>query len=247
MDGPRYSNGHEAVGIPSRQRPSFSSMRTGSTATTLTSDMVLEQNNTEPYAGATFETVPSSIVSFHHPHSLQSSNLLGSSISPSAAGLRGRRSTEEEYLIRSPTRSRSSSHNRHFKFFTEDQITNAEGASTLEHTDYDTHWDSVPAYEQHRLQDFRFGSQRSSLLSRSPRSSFSNGSYYGSLRERGRSLSRSSKQRPHRELPIETYSPSVYSSASPSRYSLRDRVPSEVEDRADGSLDERSEIGRAHV
>lgn len=241
MDGPRYSNGHEAVGIPSRQRPSFSSMRTGSTATTLTSDMVLEQNNTEPYAGATFETVPSSIVSFHHPHSLQSSNLLGSSISPSAAGLRGRRSTEEEYLIRSPTRSRSSSHNRHFKFFTEDQITNAEGASTLEHTDYDTHWDSVPAYEQHRLQDSRFGSQPSSLLSRSPRSSFSNGSYYGSLRERGRSLSRSSKQRPHRELPIETYSPSVYSSASPSRYSLRDRVPSEVEDRADGSLDERSD------
>lgn len=239
MDGSHH-NGYEGVGIPSRQRPSFSSMRTGSTATTLTSDVVLEQNNTEPYAGATFETVPSSIVSFHHPHSLQSSNLLGSSISPSAAELRGRRSAEEEHLIHpSSMASRSSSNHRHFKFFTEEQISNAEGASTLEHADYDTAWDSVPAYEQQRLQDSRFGSQRSSL--RSPRSSFSNGSSYGSLRERGRSLSRSSKQRPHRELPTETYSPSTYSSASSSRYSLRDRVPSEVEDGAGDSLDERSD------
>lgn len=238
MDGPRYS--HDADEVARRQRPSFSSVRTGSTATTLTSDVVLEQNNTEPYAGATFETVPSSIVSFHHPHSLQSSNLLASSISSGTGERRDRRSTEADSLIQlSRVRSRSSSDNRHFRFFTEEELSNAEGASTLEHTDYDTQWDSIPAYEQQRLQDSRYGSQRSSL--HSPRSSFSNGSFYGSLRERGRSMSRTSKHSQHRELPSDRYTPSINSTASSSRYSLRDRVPSELEDRADGSLDEDSD------
>lgn len=242
MHGPRYSNEEEEMRISNRQRPSFSSVRTGSTATTLTSDMVLEQNNTEPYAGATFETVPSSIVSFHHPHSLQSSNLIGASGSPSTSEARGRRLTEEALLTRSPSlRSRSISHNRHFKFFTEEQITNAEGASTLENADYDTQWDSLPAYEHQRLQESRFGSQRASLRSHSARSSFSNGSHYGSFQERGRSLSRATKHLPHRESAGESYEPSVYSSASPSRYSMRDRVPSELEDRADDSLGEQSD------
>lgn len=233
MDGSRYSASH---GVTSRQRPSFSSVRTGSTATTLTSDVVLEQNSTEPYAGATFETVPSSIVSFHHPHSLQSSNMLETSISSEAGERRGRRSNEVDSLIHPPVmRSRSSSSHRHFRFFTGEEISNAEGASTLEHADYDTQWDSLPTYEQQRLQDSRYGSQRSSL--RSARSSFS----YGSVRERGRSASRTSKQLQQREMPAERYSPSLRSTASSSRYSLRDRVPSELDDRADGSLDRVSE------
>ncbi|QLQ79504.1 hypothetical protein HG537_0C01510 [Torulaspora globosa] len=239
MDDQRYNVSNESTRVPARQRSSFSSVRTGSTATTLTSDVVLEQNNTEPYAGATFETVPSSIVSFHHPHSFQSSNILGTSISSGIGDRRGRRLAEAESLVQSSARSRSSSNNHRFRFFTEEEISNAEGASTLEHTDYDTRWDSVPAYEQQRLQDSRYGSQRSSI--HSPRSSFSNGSFYGSLQERGRSLSRASRQSQHREVQSKRYSPSIRSAASSSRYSLRDRVPSELEDRTDGALDEDSD------
>lgn len=126
-------------------RASFSSTATTSTAATLTSAMVLDQNNSEPYAGATFEAVPSSIVSFHHPHSFQSSNLP----SPHSSGnleQRGRRLTESEPLVLSSAeQSRSSSRNpSHFRFFTQEQISNAEGASTLENTDYDMAWDATP-------------------------------------------------------------------------------------------------------
>lgn len=244
MYGTRYSHDHENTRESPRQRSSFSSVRTESTATTLTSDLIVEQNNTEPYAGATFETVPSSIVSFHHPHSFQSSNLLGSSLPSSTIERRGRRLSEGDSLVPSRSeRSRSSSHNPHFRFFTEEQISSAEGASTLERTDYDTLWDSVPAYEQQRIQESRSSSQISSLRSHSPRSSISNGSLYGSVRGRGRSFSRTSQRRQpkhEREQHPQVYPPSVHSSSGASRYSVRDRFPSELEGHSDEILNDRA-------
>lgn len=172
-------------------RASFSSTATTSTAATLTSAMVLDQNNSEPYAGATFEAVPSSIVSFHHPHSFQSSNLP----SPHSSGnleQRGRRLTESEPLVLSSAeQSRSSSRNpSHFRFFTQEQISNAEGASTLENTDYDMAWDATPAYEQDRIYGTGPSSRRSSIRSFSRASSLSNAKSYGSFSKRGRSGSR---------------------------------------------------------
>lgn len=239
METLRHSNEDERSVRGSRQRPSFSSVRTGSTATTLTSDIILEQNSSEPYAGATFETVPSSIVSFHHPHSFQSSSIMRGSVVSGTTDSRGRRYTEEESLVPSPNGpSRSSSHNRHFRFFTEEQISNAEGASTLERADFDTLWDSVPTYEQHALQDTRFASQKSSIHSRSSRSSNYNGSSYGSLQNRGRSLSRTSHNREAQHT--EEYLPSVHSSSSSSRYSFRDRFPAELDENTNESLDDRS-------
>ncbi|QLG73601.1 hypothetical protein HG535_0F01110 [Zygotorulaspora mrakii] len=242
MNGRQHSNGEERRGTHSQQRPSFSSVRTGSTSTTLTSDLIVEQNNTEPYAGATFETVPSSIVSFHHPHSFQSSSIArGSVASNSGADERGRRLTEEDSLIYSPSqRSRSSSHNPHFRFFTEEQISSAEGASTLERADYDTIWDSVPVYEQQAHHDSRLGSQRSSIHSRSSRSSNLNGNLYGSAsQERGRSLSRGSRNGSDHE--VEEYSSSLHSSSS-LQYSIRDRIPAELEENGTESLDDRSSV-----
>lgn len=224
-------------------RFSFSSAQSGSTAATLTSASNAEQNHTEPYAGAAFETVPSSIVSFHHPHSFQSSSVLGGSVTSSTLGRRGRRSGEGDALVERPVaHSRSPSRNPHFRLFTEDQIADAEGvASTLEATDYDTNWDSTPAYEQQILEGSRFSSRRNSLRSHSVRSSIFSRSSYDSVgrdNSRGRSLSRT---RPLHPQPA--YHSSVHSSSSSSRYSTRDRIPSELEDQGDEMLNDGSSNG----
>lgn len=246
MNGPRNSEDRHrngSHGRNSQNRFSFSSVQSGSTAATLTSVSNAEQNRTEPYAGATFETVPSSIVSFHHPHSFQSSTVLGGSMASSTMGRGGRRSTEEEALVGgSAARSRSPSRNPQFRLFTDDQIADAEGAaSTLEAADYDTNWDSTPAYEQQVLEGSRFSSRRNSLRSHSMRSSvFSRGSYDSMGREsnRGPSLSRSRPLHPQ-----STYHSSGHSSSSSSRYSMRDRIPSELEDQGDEMLNDRSSNG----
>lgn len=242
MNGRRFSNDHrEHTHGNSLNRLSFSSAHSGSTAATLTSASNAEQNHTESYAGATFETVPSSIVSFHHPHSFQSGSVLGGSLASSTLR-RGRRSTEEEALLDSAANySRSPSRNPHFRLFTEDQIAAAEGAaSTLEATDYDMNWDSTPAYEQQRLEESRLSSTRNSLHSNSVRSSNFSGISYDSIgeRRRGRSLSRSRQLHPEQSVHS-----SVRSSSNSSRYSTRDRIPSELEDNGDEMLNDRSTNG----
>ena len=222
-------------------RASFSSTATTSTAATLTSAMVLEQNNSEPYAGATFEAVPSSIVSFHHPHSFQSSNFP----SPHSSGnleQRGRRLTESEPLVLSSAeQSRSSSRNpSHFRFFTQEQISNAEGASTLENTDYDMAWDATPAYEQDRIYGTGPSSRRSSIRSFSRASSLSNAKSYGSFSKRGRSSSRAPQRLADNSGTEFVYHSATHSSSSLSRYTTRERIPIELESQTDEILEDES-------
>ncbi|EWG83360.1 hypothetical protein R008_O13306 [Saccharomyces cerevisiae R008] len=222
-------------------RASFSSTATTSTAATLTSAMVLDQNNSEPYAGATFEAVPSSIVSFHHPHSFQSSNLP----SPHSSGnleQRGRRLTESEPLVLSSAeQSRSSSRNpSHFRFFTQEQISNAEGASTLENTDYDMAWDATPAYEQDRIYGTGPSSRRSSIRSFSRASSLSNAKSYGSFSKRGRSGSRAPQRLGENSDTGFVYHSATHSSSSLSRYTTRERIPIELESQTDEILEDES-------
>lgn len=199
-------------------RPSFSSTRTGSSANTTTSSAILEQNNTEPYSGAAVETVPSSIVSFYHPHSFQSSGY-GASAGSSANLERRGRSSEHDPLLLSTTTSRrsSSSRGRGFQFFTEEQIENAEGiTSSVENADYDMDWDAIPTYEQERLHI-------------QPRSSKT------SLRQDGNDYAMRTFT-PNRKYSVRSrksedrlYSTSPRSSSSSSRYTLRDRIPAELE------------------
>lgn len=237
-------------GGPSRQRPSFSSTRTASSSNTMTSSTVLEQNNTEPYSGATFETVPSSIVSFHHPHSFQSSannGYGGDSITSNGVERRGRNSTEADSLLLSPThsqnshhsQSRSPSHNSNFRFFTDEQIENAEGvSSTLDNVDYDISWDATPSYEQQKLH-YNTRSGRSSIRSGTvhslrSRSSARSGSVksYGAVQE-ATSSNNVAQMR-------SSYSSSPHSSSSSSRYSYRDRIPLEVEVSSEDLSDDNS-------
>ncbi|CAI4036576.1 hypothetical protein SMKI_15G4240 [Saccharomyces mikatae IFO 1815] len=223
------------------RRASFSSTVTSSTAATLTSEMILEQNNSEPYAGATFEAVPSSIVSFHHPHSFQSSNFP----SPRSSGnleQRGRRLTESDPLVLSSAeQSRSSSRNpSHFRFFTQDQISNAEGASTLENTDYDTVWDAAPTYEQNMIYGTGPSSRRSSMRSFSRASSLSNAKSYRSFSRRGRSGSRVPQRLAENADNGYIYHSATHSSSSLSRYTTRERIPIELENQTDEILEDRS-------
>ncbi|QGN16664.1 putative cation-transporting ATPase 2 [Kluyveromyces marxianus] len=210
-------------GMPRRSnqsaRPSFSSTRTGSSTNT-TASVILEQNNSEPYSGAAVETVPSSIVSFYHPHSFQSSGY-GVSASSSNFERRGQTSeNENDALLLSASTSRRSSASRGgrgFHFFTEAQVENAEGiSSSLENADYDMDWDAIPTYEQERLHI-------------QPKSS------KASLRHNSNDFAMktlvSQRQNSLRSHPLEnrTYSTSPRSSSSSSRYTLRDRIPAELE------------------
>ncbi|SCU78143.1 LAMI_0A03598g1_1 [Lachancea mirantina] len=227
-----------------RGRPSFSSARTASSSNTLTSTTVLESNNAESYSGATFETVPSSIVSFHHPHSFHS-NLSTNALSSSMASheRRDRRPVEEESLVtRRTSRSRSGSRTPHFRFFSEEEIELAEGvASTMEIADYDIDWDATPSYEQRRLQ-YQHRSSRSSLRSGTGRSLVSNRSKssthrsesLGSYGSNGRSRGAGGLSQTDRIV-----SSSPQSSLASSRYSFRDRIPAEIEN-GDGPLSIRS-------
>lgn len=207
-------------------RLSFSSARTTSTATTLTS--ALEQNDTEAYSGAGFEAVPSSIVSFHHPQSLQSSHLT------ERAAYRGHRVPEIEPLVSSPNshaRSRSNSvREQRFRFFSQEQLSRAEGAATLDHTDYNTEWDYEPEYA---ARESVMGSRRSSFRTQSAQSSLSNFSYG----------SQNVNSKPLRRNPADSglyTTTSRNSSSSLSRYSIRERIPSELETQSVELEDERS-------
>ncbi|CCD24889.1 putative acid anhydride hydrolase NDAI_0E00730 [Naumovozyma dairenensis CBS 421] len=246
-------------------RASFASARTTSTSTTLTSALMGPQPNNEMYSGATFETVPSSIVSFHHPQSFQSSNIFGTSLTSSSIGRRGRtsadidRETDSAPLI-SPSReiSRSPSRNPRFNFFTEDQINSAEGTSTLENTDFNTPWDATPSYEQDKIYaSSELNSRRSSIysnFSRRPSLSHSrnhdfheNTSEYGTSSYHGVPLTRISKTRDdthnyeqeqqHTMHPPEVYQASTHSSSSLSRYTIADRIPVELEEQNDELMD----------
>ncbi|AET40645.1 putative acid anhydride hydrolase Ecym_6263 [Eremothecium cymbalariae DBVPG len=211
-----------------RPRPSFSSSKTSLSSITAASSTVLERQNTEAYAGATFETVPSSVVSFHHPHSYRSTAL--GSVDSLA---RSRRNTGSDSLALTPLHSRTSEQSRtpsripHFRFFTEEQLENAQGAaSTLGYTDYDTDWDAIPAYEQYRLH----AQPRSSISSFRNTSDQAAGSVLSSTRGRS-SISCAVDQsggRPSQD----SFS---RSSQSSSQYSFRARIPVEVEEAAGSS------------
>ncbi|SCU92887.1 LAME_0F01904g1_1 [Lachancea meyersii CBS 8951] len=225
-------------GSRSWARPSFSSARTASSSNTLTSATIVDTNSTEAYAGATFETVPSSIVSFHHPHSFANSRL-GSPGTPNDA--RGRASHETESLLSGPNctsnRSRASSRTRNFRYFSDEEIELAEGvSSTLENADYDINWDGTPTYEQERLH-YNQSSTRSSLRS-------ATGHSLASFRSRSSTRSGASPfesaatgsipTRRGREDNINgIFGTSPHSSSSSSRYSYRDRIPAQIEEEAD--------------
>ena len=233
-----------------RPRSSFSSTRTTSTSTTLTSALVLDQNHTEAFDGATSETVPSSIVSFHHPHSFQSSHILGASINSRNTGhdIRGRAIVETDTLLDSSNEpSRTSSRNPHFIFFTEEQISNAEGASTLENAEYNINWDSTPAYEQQILQNSYINSRRPSMHSSrgSLPSVGSNNNIstniYGSIDECRLSYANSRNiQAKNSKNQPQMYHSLTNSSSASSRYTVRDRIPYELDHQGDEILDDRS-------
>ncbi|SCU93861.1 LADA_0G05226g1_1 [Lachancea dasiensis] len=227
-------------GAASRTRPSFSSTRTASSSNTLTSATVLETNATEGYSGATFETVPSSIVSFHHPHSFHS-NIHSHLGSPGTShDGRGRRSHETESLLSgrgSFSRPRASSRTPNFRYFSEEEIELAEGvSSTLETADYDVNWDGTPTYEQERL-NYNNPSGRSSLHS-STGYSLTSARSRPSVRSRASPAYVSSDHSPanrgiqptNRSDRIRGTSP--HSSSSSSKYSYRDRIPAQIEDEA---------------
>lgn len=238
---PHSNDGHSSRG---RSRHSFSSTRSSSTATTLTSGLTLENANTETYSGATFEAVPSSIVSFHHPHSLQSSNYFGS-VTSNNNDRRGRHDSVP-LISRSRAASGSSSRAPHFNFFTEEQLTNAEGSSTLENTDFNVTWDPTPTYEQERIYGTDAGSRRSSIRSFSPNSqqhSYGSSNYSGHPLTRAKSLNRQNREL---EAP-EVYQSSTHSSSSLSRYTITDRIPIELEEQGGEILDNRSEVDSSNV
>ncbi|CCH60603.1 hypothetical protein TBLA_0D00950 [Henningerozyma blattae CBS 6284] len=226
---PRNSDGTNGIAVPTNGRPrnSFSSMHTNSTAVTLTSSTVVDQNQIELYSGATFETVPTSIVSFHHPHSFQS-NLMTDGMSDSSSRIeqRGRQGA----IATSPLmNSRSGSESRvpNFRFFTEEQITSAEGSSTLEPADYNVEWNSIPEYENNRLRGSNIGSRIVSRRS-SMQSNISGG--YGALKSRSRSMSRvrsfQNNQNQYTPEPVsDLYPTRSHSSDLSSKYNDRNRVP----------------------
>ncbi|KAG0668265.1 Vacuolar cation-transporting ATPase [Maudiozyma exigua] len=226
---------------PRRERRSFSSAMTSSSSATLTSGLIPE-NNIEVFSGVPFEAIPSSIVSFHHPHSLQSSNFLGTSVISGGIYSHAVGITDNEPLMdRSRTGSINSQRNPHFNFFTPEQINNAEGASTLENTDFNTEWDPMPANEQQRLFGSENASRRSSIYSASPRSSLSNNSHYGTSSYKGHPLSRTgAADRRSRSSTNPMSLISTHSSSSSSRYTIRDRIPTELDTNPEEFLDTRS-------
>lgn len=132
--------------------------------TSMDSNAFADENNTEMFAGAASEIIPSSISSLHYPHHL-----------------RGHRASQEQFVLRetSPLLSFNQDQHRHssavtdfdlasmasgatansqdsksanFRFFTNDEIESAPGGSTLENpddpVDYNTNWEySVNKYD----------------------------------------------------------------------------------------------------
>lgn len=150
--------------------------------------------------------------------------------------------TESDPLVLSSAeQSRSSSRNpSHFRFFTQEQISNAEGSSTLENTDYDTVWDAAPAYEQDRIYGTGPSSRRSSMRSFSRTSSFSNANSYRAFSSRGRSDSRAPQRLTGNLDAGSVYHSITNSSSSLSRYTTRERIPIELESQTDEILEDRS-------
>ena len=125
---------HGSSSHAQRTRASFSSARSNATSATLTSSVIIDHNNSESYAGAAFEAVPSSIVSFHRPHSFQSSHMMGSSLNSNMLERTTGAIHETEPLYQGNDHSRSSSNNRNFRFFTDEQVSQAEGIATVSYT-----------------------------------------------------------------------------------------------------------------
>ncbi|CAL9737371.1 vacuolar cation-transporting ATPase Ypk9p [Monosporozyma servazzii] len=245
------SNGHTSRSRSRRQ--SLSSNWTSSTSATLTSGLTLDQDNGETFAGTGAEAVPSSIVSFHHPHSIQSSNFLSSSLNSEFTQRQQQRrrssARDTQPLMEQPGPERfpsDLSRRPSFRFFTEEEINNAEGTATLENTDYDIRWDPKPSYEQQRIYGSDIPSRRSSVNSVSRRSSLSRGNSYGTTGSyMGHPLARSDSlaRQSHAQDLSEAYrTNSTDSSASLSRYSVTERIPIELEEQEDDILDNSSSI-----
>lgn len=252
---------------PRSRRQSFSSNWTDSTTATLTSGLTLDQNTGEPFSGTGPEAVPSSLVSFHHPHSIQSSGFLSSSLNSQFTPRQQRRRSSvrdtQPLMERSPSVQRSSSSSnlssrrQSFKFFTNEEIHDAEGTATLENTDYDIQWDSKPSYEQQRIYGSDISSRRSSINSFSRRSSISRGgvgsygttgSYIGHPLTRAESLARQNQFQQHLHGLSQEYSAnSTDSSTSLSRYSITERIPIELEEQEDEILDNTSSMGSTSI
>ena len=244
------------------RRQSFSSNWTDSTTATLTAGLTLDQDTGEPFSGAGPEAVPSSIVSFHHPHSIQSSGYLSSSLNSQFTPRQERRRSSvmdtQPLMEHSPgveqplSSSNLSSRRQSFKFFSNEEIHDAEGTATLENTDYDIQWDSKPSYEQQRIYGSDIPSRRSSINSYSRRSSLSRGvgssygttgSYTGHPLTRAESLTRQSQLQQHLHDLTGVYrTNSTKSSSSLSRYSVTERIPIELEDQEDEILDNSSSL-----
>ncbi|CDK29706.1 unnamed protein product [Kuraishia capsulata CBS 1993] len=140
----------------SRHRESISSY--GSSRPDNASNM-LDDNDHEMYSGAASEVIPSSISSFHHHHhqgnyrsprlSYSTANQLDSGLELTESG-RGRNVNIDADYEETPSRSSSVETDRlNFRYFTTEEIENAQGVSTMENAenseapiDYDTNWNS---------------------------------------------------------------------------------------------------------
>jgi len=135
----------------------------------------IDENTTEIFDGAASEIIPSSITSFQHFHHFGRREVSPPSVPSSTASSirRGRLPSIQSSSnvigenvslnrFRSGSRSRSRSQSidsrSQFKFFDPEDIETAHGASTLDDPedpiDYDTNWNSAPAYEDFRRTSF---------------------------------------------------------------------------------------------
>ncbi|EGW33290.1 uncharacterized protein SPAPADRAFT_55183 [Spathaspora passalidarum NRRL Y-27907] len=122
----------------SRSRANSIQSQTSSSASILVDD-----NNYEMFSGATSEIIPSSITSLHYPHNfLRRSSRVSRETSPLL-------SPDEEVMLDHVTSRVSQAPSidiaANFKFFSADEIEQAQGGSTLENkedpVDYNTNWD----------------------------------------------------------------------------------------------------------
>lgn len=144
----------------SRHRNSISSNYSN-----VTNGTAVDENDHEMYSGAASEVIPSSISSFHHTYHRTKSPRLSQSSYNIDDELRGRDPSLYDLDELNPLRpqiSNTSSVDLHerskFKFFTSNEIENAQGTSTLESDnpnepiDYDTNWNTLEYEESSQLQ-----------------------------------------------------------------------------------------------
>ncbi|GMM37042.1 putative acid anhydride hydrolase [Saccharomycopsis crataegensis] len=191
--------------------------RRNSTSSIGSKNLYLDENDTEIFSGVGSEIIPSSIATFHHSHNFedneedteenqddQTENLLESQrVSKSHDAISDSRNEGGSQLnrnslvndrmgssvsVRSRNNSIESGNRPNFKFFTSDEIENAQGvSSTLDDplVDYDTDWNIGPSYnnldEENTTQlseelvadDQNSGSQNTAALEISEHESFS--------------------------------------------------------------------------